>query len=63
MLPGYPRPGRSVLFLGRYDEHFAGSHTVPDLDTHVPQGLATWSRWNGTDDLLLITAYAPKSQD
>ncbi|WP_052280335.1 hypothetical protein [Nocardia vulneris] len=46
-----------------YDKHFAGSHTVPDLDTHVPQGLATWSRWNGTDDLLLITAYAPKSQD
>ncbi|WP_338757383.1 hypothetical protein V7968_22580 [Nocardia vulneris] len=46
-----------------YDKHFAGSHTVPDLDTHVPQGLATWSRWNGTDDLLLITAYAPKSQN
>lgn len=46
-----------------YDSHFKGSHTVPDLNTHVPQGLATWSRWNGTDDLLLISAYAPKSQN
>ncbi|WP_069160448.1 hypothetical protein [Nocardia altamirensis] len=42
-----------------YDKHFSASHQVPELGTHVPQGLARWSKWNGSDDLLLVSSYAP----
>lgn len=45
----------------RYDGLFAKGHAVPHLDTHVPQGMATWSNWRGDEDLLLITSYAPGS--
>jgi hypothetical protein len=43
-----------------YDNRFKGSHGIPFLPEHVPQGLATWSNWprgSGDDDLLLITSY------
>lgn len=46
-----------------YDTRFTDSHAVPHLDTHVPQGAATWSNWRGDEDLLLITAYVPDSTD
>lgn len=52
----YPGPGASVT----YDRCFDVSHVVPHLQTHVPQGLATWPKWNGRADLLLITAYSPR---
>lgn len=39
-LPGYPRPGHSVLFLGRYDEPRKGMDTLiaalPELVAHYP---------------------------
>ncbi|WP_067820731.1 hypothetical protein [Nocardia inohanensis] len=46
-----------------YDNRFHGSHAVPHLDTHVPQGLAAWSNWDGENDLLLITACVPDSDE
>jgi hypothetical protein len=45
----------------RYDALFSKSHAVPHLNTHVPQGMATWSNWKGDQDLLLITSYEPSS--
>ncbi|MBL1080289.1 hypothetical protein JK358_38430 [Nocardia sp. 2] len=44
-----------------YDNRFTDSHTIPHLDSHVPQGTATWSNWKGEDDLILITSYVPGS--
>ena len=41
-----------------YDERFTRSFGVPSLKTHVPQGTATWSNWQGEDDLILVTSYA-----
>ncbi|MBL1074623.1 hypothetical protein JK358_09460 [Nocardia sp. 2] len=46
-----------------YDNRFRGSHAVPHLSTHVPQGTATWSNWKGEDDLILIASYVPDSKD
>lgn len=46
----------------RYDALFTRSHAVPHLRTHVPQGLATWTDWQGEDgegDLLLVSSYLP----
>lgn len=43
-----------------YDERFANGPDIPksELDTHTPQGAATWSNWDGSgNDLLLVTAY------
>ena len=40
-----------------YDRLFTGSYPVPGLDGYVPQGTATWSNWQGDDDLILVTAY------
>ncbi|WP_344679922.1 hypothetical protein [Saccharopolyspora taberi] len=40
-----------------YDERFSKSHPVPGLETHIPQGTATWSNWDGEDDLILVTEY------
>jgi hypothetical protein len=54
----YPGPSASKI----YDARFEGSHVVPHLKTHVPQGLATWPKWNGRDDLLLLTAYSPRGK-
>ena len=45
-----------------YDARFDPSHRVPHLKTHVPQGLATWPKWNGQSDLLLLTAYSPRGK-
>jgi hypothetical protein len=46
-----------------YDNRFKESHRIPFLPEHVPQGLATWSNWNGLgDDLLLITSYDPEKR-
>jgi hypothetical protein len=55
----YPGPRASKT----YDVHFVPSHPVPHLKSHVPQGLATWPRWNGTDDLLVIASYSPDDHD
>lgn len=54
----YAGPGASAI----YDRYFEVSHGVPHLRTHVPQGLATWPRWNRADDLLLITAYSSRGE-
>jgi hypothetical protein len=41
-----------------YDKRFKESHRIPFLPEHVPQGLATWSNWQHTDDdLLLLASY------
>lgn len=41
-----------------YDvDRFTDSWRVPDLRTHIPQGMATWSNWDGDDDLILIASY------
>jgi hypothetical protein len=45
-----------------YDIQFERSHPVPHLESHVPQGLTTWPRWNGTDDLLVISSYSPDAK-
>src|SRR5262245_19686316 len=55
----YPGPAASQT----YDARFARSHSVPHLSSHVPQGLATWPKWNGQDDLLVISSYSPRKKD
>lgn len=40
-----------------YDNRFTDSHRVPGLRTHIPQGTATWSNWQGEDDLILVAGY------
>ena len=42
-----------------YDSHFTDSYRVPNLRTHIPQGTATWSNWQGEDDLILVAGYDP----
>ena len=52
----YPGPSASAT----YDSTFHNSVAVPAglLDGHyVPQGLAYWNDFSGTDDVLLISAY------
>ena len=50
----YPGPSASAT----YDTFFARSHHIPNLDTYIPQGTATWSNWDGDgQDLILITGY------
>ena len=44
----YPGPSASKI----YDARFGPSHRVPHLKTHVPQGVATWTKWNGQSDLV-----------
>ena len=40
-----------------YDKLFKSSHRIPGLASYIPQGTATWSNWQGQDDLILITSY------
>ncbi|UMP03451.1 hypothetical protein [Amycolatopsis sp. EV170708-02-1] len=40
-----------------YDNRFGKSHPVPALETNIPQGTATWSNWDGSNDLILVTSY------
>ena len=40
-----------------YDKRFKSSHRIPGLASYIPQGTATWSNWEGQDDLILITSY------
>jgi len=51
--PFYDGPSASKM----YDARFSGSAPVPNLGTHTPQGLGTWWNWDGTKDLLLVSAY------
>ena len=55
----YPGPSASKT----YDRYFEESHPVPHLKSHIPQGLSTWSRWDGKDDLLLIASYSPRTDE
>ncbi len=48
--PFYPGPAGSAV----YDKTFRNGATLPHIDTHVPQGLALWSNWNGKGDALLL---------
>jgi hypothetical protein len=41
----------------KYDARFSNSAAIPNLGTHTPQGAGTWWNWDGTRDLLLVTAY------
>ncbi|WP_214401057.1 hypothetical protein [Pseudonocardia lacus] len=50
---GYPGPRASDT----YDNLFDTSWHVPGLATHIPQGTATWSNWDGEDDLILVAGY------
>jgi hypothetical protein len=52
--PFYQGPPASDI----YDKgRFSDSWRLPDLRTHIPQGTATWSNWQGEDDLILVTSY------
>ncbi|YAL83942.1 hypothetical protein ACMYYO_03800 [Dermacoccaceae bacterium W4C1] len=50
----YPGPSASAVYDAKFNQ---SSIAVPHLSTRTPQGLAVWPRWNGGNDLLLVTAY------
>lgn len=56
-------PGDGAFYEGdaasyMYDELFSGTKIVlKHLDTHIPQGAATWSNYDGKKDAILVTAY------
>ncbi|MEV8373265.1 hypothetical protein AB0P21_11045 [Kribbella sp. NPDC056861] len=45
-----------------YDNRFKKSAAIPSLGTHTPQGIGTWSNWDGKKDLLLIASYRTGSR-
>lgn len=50
----YPGPAAS----DRYESIFRRGFAVPHLDTHVPQGITTWSKWkSGGGTIVLISMY------
>ncbi|GAA1614137.1 hypothetical protein GCM10009789_80340 [Kribbella sancticallisti] len=51
--PFYDGPSASKV----YDARFSNSAAVPNLGTHTPQGAGTWWNWDGSKDLILVTAY------
>jgi hypothetical protein len=40
-----------------YDTRFRKGPALPGLRTHTPQGVSAWWNWDGSHDLLLVTAY------
>jgi hypothetical protein len=46
----YPGPSASDV----YDDTFAKGPAVPGLPTYTPQGLTTWSNWDGKGHTMLI---------
>ncbi|MCI2423601.1 hypothetical protein MOQ72_39970 [Saccharopolyspora sp. K220] len=47
-----------------YDKAFGKGPAVPGLDEYTPQGISTWSDWDGSgNDLLLVTSYGEPGQD
>ncbi|TCM45151.1 hypothetical protein [Kribbella sp. VKM Ac-2568] len=51
--PFYDGPSASKV----YDARFSNSAAVPNLGSYTPQGVGTWWNWDGSKDLLLVTAY------
>ena len=51
--PFYDGPSASKV----YDARFSNSAAVPNLGSYTPQGIGTWWNWDGSKDLLLVTAY------
>jgi hypothetical protein len=51
--PFYDGPSASKV----YDARFSKSAAVASLGTHTPQGIGTWSNWDGKKDLLLVASY------
>ncbi len=50
----YPGPSASMT----YDALFSQAGAIPYLSTHTPQGMTTWSNWDGSgDDLVLLAMY------
>lgn len=47
-----------------YDQQWKKAFPIPHLDAYVPQGMTTWTNWNGKgDDLILIGLYrGPKER-
>jgi len=50
----YEGPSASIVYDGMYKKT---NVRLRHLDDSIPQGAATWSNWDGDDDLLLFTAY------
>ncbi|RKT84419.1 hypothetical protein SAMN05421805_103350 [Saccharopolyspora antimicrobica] len=58
--PFYPGPSASHV----YDKAFGKGPAVPELGSSTPQGLATWTGWDGAGkDLLLVTSYGKSGKD
>ncbi|HEX8081226.1 MAG TPA: hypothetical protein VF557_13535 [Jatrophihabitans sp.] len=54
--PFYPGPDASIA----YDRAFSRSFPLPGLDTHIPQGVATWRNWDGKGhNMFLMASYHP----
>lgn len=53
--PFYHGPSASRTYDN--DRLFTSSFRIPGLASYIPQGTATWSNWDGEDDLILITSY------
>ncbi len=54
--PFYSGPDASIA----YDRAFSRSFRMPDLSTHIPQGLATWRNWDGNGhNIFLMVSYHP----
>jgi hypothetical protein len=48
--------GKSASYM--YDRKFGQGPDVPGLDTHTPQGIASWKNWDGKGhDLMLVSSY------
>jgi hypothetical protein len=55
----YPGPAASAT----YESLFAKSFALPHLSTHVPQGITTWTNWNGKGKTILIVSMYRKVDD
>lgn len=55
----YPGPAASAT----YESLFAKSFALPHLSTHVPQGITTWTNWNGKGKTILIVSMYRKVND
>jgi hypothetical protein len=54
--PFYAGPDASTA----YDRAFSRSFRLPDLSTHIPQGVATWRNWDGKGhNIFLVSSYHP----